>query len=90
MLGTMGTEVPVRIDELAGGRESVMVEPFLVCTTRARWDQDDRFVVVCKCYLQVACDDYGSLSAGGVGSELGDVSCEMGPERRTARGDVRS
>ena len=86
----MGTEVPIRIDELTGGRESVMVEPFLVSTARARWDQDDRFVVVCKCYLQVACDDYGSLPAGGVDSELGDVSGEMGPERRTARGDARS
>ena len=90
VLGPMGAEVPVRIDELAGGRESVMVESFLVCTTRARWDQNDRFVVVCKCYLQVACDDYRSLPAGGVGSELRDVSGEMGPERRTARGDARS
>ena len=62
-----------------------MVEPFLVSTARARWDQDDRFIVVGKCYLQVACDDYGSLSAWGVDSELGDVGGEMGPEVRTAR-----
>ena len=67
-----------------------MVEPLLVSTARARWDQDYRFIVVGKCNLQVTCDDYGSLSARGVDSEFGDVGGEMGPEVRTARGNVRS